>query len=119
MLEETTKSLFLNTWKLVAAEVHDIAKSKGFWDTPRNFGEMIALIHSELSECLEANRTGKTESDHLTYANAIEEELADVVIRIMDMATGLGLQIGSATLEKLEYNKTRFLNMEKIFRKIK
>lgn len=36
-----------------AVEIHATAKAKGWWDTDRNFGEQIALMHSELSEALE------------------------------------------------------------------
>ena len=40
-------------------ECHKIAKSKGFWDNPRNVGEMLMLITSELGEAMEAHRKGK------------------------------------------------------------
>lgn len=39
--------------------IHEIAVAHGFWDTPRNFGEMLSLMHSELSEALEEHRSGK------------------------------------------------------------
>ena len=42
----------------LAAQVHDNAVAHGFWDGPWNFGEQIALMHSELSEALEAHRAG-------------------------------------------------------------
>lgn len=67
---------------VIAAKVHANAVEHGFWGDDRNFGEAIALCHSELSEALEAHRHG----DH---ANMMEE-LADTVIRIMDLAAGFG-----------------------------
>lgn len=60
---------------------------------------VLALIGSEVSEALEAFRN----RDKANF----EEELADVVIRCMDCATGLGLDLGKAIAEKLEKNKAR------------
>ena len=44
--------------------------------------------------------------DKLPHRSMLEVELADCIIRILDMAYGLGLNIGAATAEKLEYNAT-------------
>lgn len=41
---------------LLIDDIHQTAKSKGWWDTPRSFGEVVALVHSELSEALEFER---------------------------------------------------------------
>jgi cell fate (sporulation/competence/biofilm development) regulator YlbF (YheA/YmcA/DUF963 family) len=43
----------------LAKEVHENAKAKGFFDKEKNIGEMLALIHSEVSEALEADRKNK------------------------------------------------------------
>jgi NTP pyrophosphatase (non-canonical NTP hydrolase) len=72
----------------------------------RNHGELIALIHSELSEALEADRKGKMD-DHLPHRKGLEVELADAVIRIFDMAGALHLDLGGAIVEKLVYNSKR------------
>ena len=72
----------------------------------RNVGELIALAHSELSEALEAHRKNLMD-DKLPHRRGIEVELADCMIRILDTACGLGLDIGGALVEKLEFNKTR------------
>ena len=46
----------LDDWAII---IHQTAVDKGFWDDPRNMGEMIALMHSELSEALESHRSGE------------------------------------------------------------
>lgn len=43
----------------LAAEIHQTAEDKGFWDSPRNLGEMLMLATSELAEALEADRDGQ------------------------------------------------------------
>lgn len=72
----------------------------------RNVGEMLALIHSEVSEALEGHRKGKMD-DHLPHRKSIEVELADACIRIFDLAAGLGLDLGGAIVEKDLYNQQR------------
>lgn len=72
----------------------------------RNKGEMIALIHSEISEALEGERKGLMD-DHLPERQMVEVEMADAVIRIMDYCGRFGYDIGGAIVEKLEYNRKR------------
>lgn len=72
----------------------------------RNFGEVIALMHSELSEALEGHRKGLMD-DHLPHRLSMEVELADCIIRILDTAGSLNLDIGGAIKEKFEYNQHR------------
>lgn len=96
----------LNT---LGAHIFQGNKERGFWPlvpTERNVGELIALIHSELSEGLEAHRKDLMD-DKLTHRKGLEVELADALIRILDMGAGLGMDIGGALMEKLDYNSKR------------
>lgn len=72
----------------------------------RNVGEVIALMHSELSEALEAFRKDLTD-DKLPHRSGIEVEFADCIIRILDTAAALGLDVAGALIEKNRFNAQR------------
>lgn len=72
----------------------------------RNKGEMIALIHSELSEALEGVRKSLPD-DKLPHRPMEEVEMADAIIRIFDYCAGHGLDLDGAYKEKMAYNKVR------------
>lgn len=93
--------------------VHNNNVEAGWWSNPatgerieRNVGEMLALIHSEVSEGLEGYRKSLNDT-HLPNRPMIEVEMADTIIRIFDLCGGLGLDLGGAFIEKLAYNQTR------------
>lgn len=71
-----------------------------------NHGERFALMHSEISEAMEAHRKGLM-SDHLPKRTGVEEELADALIRIFDYCGDNDLDIGGAFVEKMQYNRQR------------
>jgi NTP pyrophosphatase (non-canonical NTP hydrolase) len=123
----------------LSKEIHETAKSKGFYDKERNFGEIIALIHSEVSEILEADRKQKwsninyhkelferkeenyktgldrTETPEKYFKrlfegeikNTIPQEIADSIIRLLDLAGFLGIDIQSHVEIGMRYNKLR------------
>lgn len=72
----------------------------------RNKGEMIALMHSELSEALEGVRKN-LKDEKLPHRSAEEVELADLLIRVFDYAGAYGIDLDGAVAEKRAYNKTR------------
>ncbi len=70
------------------------------WDTTINkIPAKLALIHSEVSEALEAYR--EHEKD------AFVEELADIIIRVLDLSAGMGVDLDTAVQNKLEKNRSR------------
>jgi len=82
------------------------SKKKGFWHSPRNKGEMIALMHSELSEMLEGIRKPGPDS-HCPNFTSEEIELADLLIRAFDYAGGFKLRLAAAIEAKMEFNLGR------------
>lgn len=72
----------------------------------RNKGELLALIHSEVSECLEGERKGLMD-DKLPNRKMAEVELVDALIRILDYGAGFGYDLQGAFDEKMAYNLKR------------
>lgn len=99
--------VFVVEFNKIAKVVNNIAKEKGWWNGDRNDGELIALMHSELSECLEFLRNNNSQSNHILSFTGVEEELADVIIRIMDFAAQRKYNVAEALIEKINFNKNR------------
>jgi NTP pyrophosphatase (non-canonical NTP hydrolase) len=86
----------------------DINKAHGFEeDADFNFGEKLALVHGELSEALEYYRKGNGPSDHIPEFSGVEEEFADVFIRLMNMAVRMKLRLPEAMIAKQAFNAAR------------
>ncbi len=95
---------------------HGASKAAGWWndletgapiiERPHVVGEKLMLVVSEVSEAMEGHRKNLAD-DKLPHRSMIEVELADAVIRIADLAGALGLDLGGAIAEKLEFNASR------------
>ena len=72
----------------------------------RNKGELLCLIHSEISEAMEGERKNLMD-DKLPHRRMAEVELVDALIRIFDYAGAHGYDLEGAFHEKMAYNATR------------
>lgn len=72
----------------------------------RNVGELLCLVHSEISEAMEGHRKNLMD-DKLPHRKMFEVELADAFIRMFDIAGAHNLDLGGAILEKIAYNARR------------
>lgn len=96
----------VETLRVIARKLYNSAKNAGWHDNPRNLGTGIALIHSEVSEALEAGRKDLND-DHLPHRKGLEVELADALIRILDESMLRGVDVAGAMQEKHTYNQSR------------
>lgn len=95
----------------MAARVH-AANAKWWKDLEtglplkRNVGELLMLATSELAEAMEGHRKNLMD-DKLPHRKMFEVEIADCLIRLFDIAGGMGLDLGGAFEEKMAYNAIR------------
>ena len=97
------------------ASVFKASNDAGWWTekdgTPLQknryvFAAKLMLCVSELAEACEGDRKGKMD-DHLPHRPAAEVELADAIIRCLDLGAAYGFDLGGAIEEKMAYNLHR------------
>jgi NTP pyrophosphatase (non-canonical NTP hydrolase) len=93
----------------LVTESHDRAVRKGFYDPPPSIEQRLCLIHSEVSEALEAYRERGLESWKREDGKpeGLASELADVVIRIADFAGHLKIDLDAEIRQKSDFNESR------------
>lgn len=109
------------------AEVTEFCKAKGWADKPVSFGEAMAMLHSEVSEALEAWRQWglhDATSEDASLADALRaslagedaalpkpegvgSEFADVLVRLLDDCERFGIDLEAEYERKMAYNRTR------------
>jgi NTP pyrophosphatase (non-canonical NTP hydrolase) len=116
----------------ISKKINENAKTKGFWDNGVDIPEKLMLIVSEVSEAMEADRVegycqrnefdrvrGSYPEDHEHYLqeseswfkenvkDTFEDELADVAIRVFDLAYQMGIDLSWHIEKKVQYNASR------------
>lgn len=98
---------FEKSFKEFVSSCHKIAKDHGFWNDKRNEKECLLLIFTEVAEAVESLREGIKRCEKIPEITNIEEELADICIRIFDMAGAFNYDLVKAIMLKSAYNKNR------------
>jgi NTP pyrophosphatase (non-canonical NTP hydrolase) len=103
---------FWKKYETISAILHDIDNADGDNDGLEEdykhsfYAQRLALIHSEVSEALEGDRKTLMD-DKLPQYKMQDVELADAIIRILDLAGGMNIPLGEIILKKMGFNSTR------------
>lgn len=104
IIEEWRYYQFENDLNTMMRACHGSSLAAGW--PQREVGTCLMLIVSEIAEAMEGDRRNLMD-DKLPHRKMFEVELADAIIRILDLAGRQGCDIGGAFIEKLHYNQTR------------
>jgi NTP pyrophosphatase (non-canonical NTP hydrolase) len=128
MLILTLKNKIMGEIARLQKKQFEIAQSKGFYPNGEFvFGVQISLIHSEATEALEADRTdgsGYSKGEIIKtlnidkdnkfirvfeklHKNSIDDELADIVLRVFNLAEAANIDLENHMHAKMRYNSLR------------
>jgi NTP pyrophosphatase (non-canonical NTP hydrolase) len=101
----------MSTIAELQADIHQNAVEHGWWEEERNFGELMMLIATEVSEAYEHYRNNQ-DIVEVFYGkgdkpDGVPIELADVIIRVLDVAGHYGMDMEEAVKIKMAFNETR------------
>lgn len=106
----------MSTLNDLAKIVHENSVEHGWWENERNFGELLMLIVTEVAEVMEDWRHGRSMNtvqwevgphSGLPKPAGIPIELADIIIRVLDLCAAYDIDIDDALKEKISYNRNR------------
>lgn len=99
---------FVSLLNQVQEQIYTAMQINGFWNGEQdNLPSKVALVHSELSELLEANRKAVTNDDKVPEFTGEEAEAADTIIRLLDMAGRYQWRLAEAIVAKMLFNLSR------------
>lgn len=98
------EAAFIDNFYALSKMIHNDQKKKGFWDAPRNFGDLIVGMQSQLCAAHEAYYKESFDV-RLPHRKSIEVALAVCIICIMDIAAAFSLNIAEAMIERMSYNR--------------
>ena len=111
---EHLRNLFPRTLEEYQQEVYEINVANGWFESERTFGEDVALLHSEVSEMLEAFRdsglddtTAVPQDGVLPKPEGVGSEAADVLVRLFDTCHRAAIDLRFEFERKIAYNRTR------------
>lgn len=127
--KELFDKAFIDQFQRIQKQVHASAVEKGWWDDYKAIRDCLKiadashnlqiafklawimsklnLVTSEIGEATEGLRTGNSPDDKIPQFTSVVAELADVIIRLMDLAEEENWPLAEAIIAKINFNATR------------